>query len=358
MTDLPQNSSRPDLCIHLGTYKTGSTAIQTCMELHRQQLLDRGVLYPLFPGPGQFERNHGKLDSGLLRLLASGSDAYVTSFVDQLSLRIRQENPRLVVLSAESFWPRSMQYASLMISVLRPLFSRISIVIYLRHQLDLWISLYSQQAKTLRVKPGLPAWGSHEIVGQDIVVHGMFYDRVLDVYSSLLGEHNVHARLYDVAQFPDGDVVNDFLDVCGIGPVDRQDHLAGGADARSINPNWGWKAVEFSKLYAADETYGSLLNRQRSIKAVGKSVHTMSLKGFPDWRGKPANYLSSDEQAALCSFYAESNELLSSKYFNGRSLFAPKSNLPITAHQLYDLPVDELQMAMDLAHDIYASLPV
>jgi hypothetical protein len=357
MNSLPQDSSRPELCIHLGTYKTGSTAIQTCMESHRKQLLEQGVLYPLFPGDGQFERNHGKLDSGFLRLLASGADAYVTSFVDKLSLLVSQERPRLVVLSAESFWPRSMQYAALMVSTLRPLFSRVSVVIYLRHQLDLWISLHSQQAKTLRVKPGLPAWNSPEIAGQDIVGHGMFYDRVLDVYRSLLGEQNVHARLYDVKQFPDGDIVNDFFDVCGVKPFDRNDALARGTDARSINPNWGWKAVEFSKLYAVDETYGALLSRQRSIKAVGKTVHTMSLKGFLDWRGKPANYLTSDEQAAICSFYAESNDMLSNKYFDGRPVFGAKSNLPITARQLAELPVDELHMAINLAHDIYESYP-
>lgn len=351
-------SSGPELLIHLGAYKTGSTAIQTFMHTNQERLRQLGVLYPLYPQSDRLERNHGRLDTGLMRSLHKQDAAYVDYFLERLAADLRQNEPRLVVLSAESFWPRSHQFAALMVNTFKSLFSRVSVVLYLRHQLDLWISLYSQQAKTLRVKPGLPAWGSAEIVGADIVNHGMFYDRVLDVYSDLVGADNVYARPYDVKAFPGGDVVQDFLGVCAIDPFLVSPGLDSDAKALAVNPNWGWKAVEFSKLFAADAQYGSMAVRPNVIKSVGKAVHTMSLKGFGDWRGKPANCLTGADQEQLWECYKDSNQVLADRYFNGCLIFEQKPLLPLTARALCDVPVDEMQMAINLALDIYNTLPV
>ena len=43
---LPPLSARPRLILHIGTHKTGTSALQAALEAARPALLERGVLYP------------------------------------------------------------------------------------------------------------------------------------------------------------------------------------------------------------------------------------------------------------------------------------------------------------------------
>ena len=75
---------RPDVILHLGIGKTGTTTIQHSMRLSRPALAERGYLYPRTPGPvrhakfGLYFRSDEELDSmpawhQLVRSRRSGS---------------------------------------------------------------------------------------------------------------------------------------------------------------------------------------------------------------------------------------------------------------------------------------------
>lgn len=329
---------KPELLIHLGAAKTGSTAIQSFFDKNRNKLLADHILYPSL----NTSRNHGKL----VEFINNKNSDYLKLFIKNVEESILLNSPRLVVLSAESFWPGSEKFVRLLVNTLEPLFSKISVIIYLRNQIDLWISLYSQQAKSLKVKFDSPVWNCSQVAGKDVVERGMHYNKVLDIYTNIIGIDNVHRRIYERNNFHNGDILNDFLPFCKINQS--------GYIPASINENlnWGWKAVEYSKIYASNPKILNTFSIQHWRAIIQKTVKLMHEKGLEHWKKSPAdNYLTKSQQQEIFLFYENSNRLLSDRYFNGKILFENKT-YPTTALRLEDMPKKELRIALQITKNL------
>lgn len=333
-------ASQSRLLLHIGTWKTGSTAIQDFLQTHQAQLEGQDIYYPLFDIGNERRRNHGRLDAAIASANASGQNEYLREFSALLAALIEDKKPSIVILSAESFWPRSPAYVGRLLAFLKPFFCEIDVVIYLRSQVELWVSMYSQQSKILQVLPGHSVWGSREVVGADVVDHGMFYDRVLATYAQHIGTAHVHPRIYGRQHFKNGDIVNDFLSFCGDPVVEPRI-----ARKQDINPSWSWKGIEYSKL-AASSLLAGRFHRKHLISATQKTVAYMEKQGYNSWRRELANYLSPEQQLEIHEYYADSNRELVRLYFDGQEVFG-REIIPLNSGLLYDIPVDELKIALD-----------
>jgi hypothetical protein len=333
-------ATKPRLLLHIGTWKTGSTAIQDFLQTHQSQLERQGIYYPLFDIGNERRRNHGKLDAAIGAANASGQNEYLREFSTMLAALIDDKKPSIVILSAESFWPRSPDYVERLLAFLAPFFAETDVIIYLRSQVELWISMYSQQSKILQVLPSHSVWGSREFVGIDVADHGMFYDQVLAAYADHLGLEHVHPRIYDRKFFKNGDIINDFLSFCGDPVVESR-----AVRKQEINPSWSWKGIEYSKLAASSLSAGRF-PRKSLITAVQRTVAHMEKQGYDSWRRELANYLTPEQQNEIHEYYADSNKELSRRYFDGNDLFR-RDVLPHNAGSLYDFPPDELKIALE-----------
>ena len=148
------------LIIHIGTHKTGTTAIQRAFSANREKLLQHGVWYPnYFEVIGGEKSSYAHLDiaKGIMneRCLLSRDDSL--KFLQGLHQNAKRVNANKVLLSAESFlrgregndkkiWQKIQNFQLLLKDSLSD-FTDIQIVVTFRSYVDYLESLFNEHVK-------------------------------------------------------------------------------------------------------------------------------------------------------------------------------------------------------------------
>ena len=168
--------------LHIGVWKTGSTAIQTFLAKNADELLRKGVMIP------DYARDMKRYNHLFERLVVRDEPG-VQDVADQLAKDIAAHRPETLILSSEHFWHAPPDVIRRTAALLRPLSDDIAVIAYIRPQDDMWASLYAQQAKFFRVRSGHDIWGNGDYVGPAIGENAMFYHRTFAVYADVFGAH-------------------------------------------------------------------------------------------------------------------------------------------------------------------------
>ena len=238
------------LVLHIGTAKTGSTAIQASLARAHSELLAAGILYPK-TGRGRFP-GHPHLAweaaGDPLRRPRSGG-------VDDLVTEIEKAPARTVVLSSEVFGTdpargeRAAAWARRLSDRLGV--SNVQVVAYVRPQWEYLESSYVQRVKTGRVYRRFP-----DQLERDLRTDRFDYVRVFEPWREAFGE-GLTVRPYTRAALVGGDLVEDFrTTVGGLPDLPAAAH-------EPLNPRLGARATEM--LRALREA----LN-QRGLASVGR----------------------------------------------------------------------------------------
>lgn len=210
------------LYLHIGTEKTGSTALQTVSGKNRNALMQHGILFPKTPG----ERNHIKLtvcaaadgpNTLNLRKLAglAQQDAYKqfkAQFADELKAEVESSQCARVYLSNEHLSSRliNARQVGRVADLVRPLADIVKVVVYLRPQPELFLSSYSTAIKAGRTKALEPPKETQD--------RRYNYERKLSLWADAFGEQNVVVRIYDRNTLVGGDSVKDFFSIMDYEP--------------------------------------------------------------------------------------------------------------------------------------------
>ena len=318
---------KPDLILHIGQSKTGTSSIQRVLGARRPELLAEGVLYPRSPGAA----NHALLPASLvpLRALAGfhpglweglGPQGRLDRFRQEFAEEMGTLGPGVlkVVISAE-------QCAGLLgdvdrIAALRELLDayvdRTTVVIYLRRQDQHWASSYTQALRVAAIRPAeLPQEGPDRLSSYD-------YAALLDRWAAVYGDAQVRPLIFEPAALEGGDVVDDFFAVCGLrfrAPKDdpnRQSNLAITPEGLALVRAMG------AHMAAADpDGFGpdSLVWR-RFVQRVSEA---MPGRG---WRPSAA------ESAAFMSRFETVNETVRRRWFPERARLFSDADLRAAAH--------------------------
>ncbi|MEM1404578.1 MAG: hypothetical protein AAGG55_14670 [Pseudomonadota bacterium] len=210
------------LILHIGTEKTGSTAIQERLEGQRGDLADHGLLLPDFLNSSNhralasvFMRND--LDDDYLRALKLVEPAARARHRDQLFRNLeahvnRHPDARALVISAEHFHSRLLHQdeVNAFADRIKPLFDDIKIICYLRRQDHMALSFYTQKLRAgfipptilpvpniRRLRPALP----------------LFFDfeALLERWSVAFGDAAIEPAVYARSALIGGDVLHDFF---------------------------------------------------------------------------------------------------------------------------------------------------
>ena len=324
------------ITLHIGAWKTGSTAIQGFLTANREVLKCNGVFVP-----DSMERDQR---TAARKNLQSGSPDLVDAVINEYRTMVRgHEDTANIVVSSEHYWPLPAADIALLGDALSALTDDVQIVLYARPQDDMWNSLYSQQAKSFRVGPEVPYWGT-----ADFVSHQRSMTLRCTIIAVLTSTQNALAAMpsmrapYIRSLLRDGDVALDFMDHLGVSDSDLQSPRA------TSNPSLGWKGVAFSLW-----VYEHLQVRNRSahdfsmIRSAFRSVTRKLQVQFDDqaWMGKAPNIMSLAQRKEIRDHYAADNQKLFDRFFEGEDVFGPVKDKPVDSIRYGNIPADEFDLA-------------
>lgn len=203
--------------LHIGTEKTGSTSIQSFFAQNRAALLARGWLYPRAAGV----RNHYTLVAYSLdddrrdrtrEAFGVGDRVSLHTFRRQLTESLESETDEsaaaALVLSNELLATRLRRPDEIvrLKTLCGQIARRTKVVVYLRNQADLLASRYTNVIWEGGTK-------DFDFRARTAIAD---YALLLDRWSGVFGKDNLVVRRFEPAEFPGGDVIEDFARVIGL----------------------------------------------------------------------------------------------------------------------------------------------
>ena len=192
-----------NLLLHIGSPKTGTTTLQHALSDNRQNLLDRGILYPEIDGKFNHNiislifrnnppvREYARLHGGNPnRLAEEGWKA-----LEYIKKQCADTNASTLLISSEYlFFPLNSAESSKFSSSLLSHFDRIKTVCYLKHPIDYFGSVAAQQFKAAtRISGSKPS-------------------PYLDILRGYKSFTDVVVREFSQHSLVNGDILSDFSD--------------------------------------------------------------------------------------------------------------------------------------------------
>jgi len=256
-------TASPDLVLHLGTGKAGSSSIQFFLRDNRERLAERGILYPRSPGGGRhvqlglFAKPYAELVTSpeWARIKQTDPAKFRRRFRRRLLAEIEQSGLSRVLLSDEILFGASPPTLRRLAEFTEAVARSRRLVVYLRRQDDHMVSRYQQGVKIGWVER-LSEWAREDM--SDLYD----YRARLERHRRLFAPATVVVRRFEPAGFADGSLFQDFLDAAGVDA--RVSDLLPVADR---NRSLDGESIEFLRLLnlyrveREDATTGLIDNR-------------------------------------------------------------------------------------------------
>lgn len=310
------------LILHIGTEKTGSTAIQQHLQANRLLISEQGVHCCDTAGRGNHRALvaafmppdvHDDFLRGRKLVQADARSAWREAFLDAFAAEVEaaKADAESFIVTSEHFHSRLDQPAGVMelAAFLRPLFSDITVVCYLRRQVEMALSFYSEKLRAGFIPPEiLPLSNVRRRVGS--LPPYFDFESFLNRWSDALGERCIAPRLYQAASLDGGDVVQDFFQVAGLGsPGVRLPETA--------NPSLCMAAQgalrRYNECCGGHDVAARDLHRQRRQRFVDY----LQAQGGED-RGQLPTL---QEASAFYAAFAASNSRVAERWFRRERLF-------------------------------------
>ena len=211
------------LYVHVGTPKTGTSAIQEFCVLNREAFERRGYCYPILPfrykNKSTYRNGHfltGPIyESNRKRNRAEEKRRYQEGIEIVKGLF---QSYNAVVLSDEALWRSTTHWRSELWEELKQMGREIGfklvIIVYLRRQDEYLTSLWSQDVKMGFLKASLMTW--EEWYKKKMTDRFIDYGKKMKEYINIVGRENVMIRKYDRNGFVGGNIFADFLQTIGL----------------------------------------------------------------------------------------------------------------------------------------------
>ncbi len=328
--------------LHIGTEKTGSTAIQQFLHNNWNMLKNQGVHVCRSVGspnnrslPAAF-LSEERSDDFLRRLKHKDLEErrhwrqrILKDFLREVS-RARKKS--------ETFIISSEHLQSKLVSVdeirelqffLQPLFDRISVLCYLRRQDQLAMSRYSEVLRAGHVfRSPLPAVG-----GRPKGKLPPYYDfeALLNRWSDAFGEEHIKPRIYSREDLVGGDVIHDFIHALGL-QLPESNQLECGETNVALSAEAQYILLGLNKTFEeAGCTESERFLRGRLVSYLQEHA-----------RGKSRQPTRSDA-VEFYGLFEPSNSILAKRWFNREKLFEsdfseyPERTVSISAEKVAEI---------------------
>lgn len=290
------------LYLHIGTPKTGTSAIQHFLLKNRTVLEDHGYCFPELPRQYTYARNNR---NGYFLTARTGYLKGLKQIEDLFALF---DN---IVLTEETLW----RYLYVHPQVAADLSEhanlhgyRIQIIVYLRSQDDFIVSLWKEKVKhrkhalTLTLQERL----SQVLEQEDFILQ---YASRLDDLAATFGPEHLTVRRYEKSQWKNGLIIDDFLSCIGLEHTpDFQDLVA------LKNPSLSENTVEIKRIINKETSLTEEENRY--LYRFLRQISSDSSSSYP------CSMLSKEESGAILDRFSDENARVAENYIrDGKPLF-------------------------------------
>lgn len=310
------------LYIHVGTQKTGTTAIQGFLTDNREILREKGYAYPIFPYyyPRVSEERNAHFLVGRI-LDENGNrckDIEQKNYREAMDYIVKLfEEVDYVVLSDEHIWQSTLRDYPFLWDDLKKESEkagfRIKIIVYLRRQDDYAASLWNQIIKTA-IRKDRHTQTFDEFIAKPPRYIQLDYYKKLESIAAVLGKDNIVVRVFERERFYGGSVYADFLKSIGLELTDDFQIFYNEKNGGLTGNTHEIKRILNSLPELAD---GEANNMLRNILLECADI---SAKEYP-------TMMYSEEQAKeFLAKYSESNQRILKEYLHeeGTELFSAK----------------------------------
>lgn len=337
----PSRQDGYELFLHIGTDKTGSSALQAFFAGNRIPLTGSGIYYPQ-TGRGEAHQHHSLFApispfSARVGVMAQHS---WPEYLALLEAEMQAQPCRKILISTELL-SQSVDFSRL--PELFSLFTKVTVIVYLRRQDQLLMSRYVQFIKTLGVHTDF----------EHTQMQSADYLQMLEQWEAVCGRGNIIVRPYEKQQFARQNIFSDFmLHVFGVDDI-RAYALPDKNDPVSSNPRITQSAVSFMRrMNVFDRSPGAtdhihaLIMYSREKEGGAVAPHTEN------------TLLSPAKRLEILRRYEKSNQTVARRYLSRKDgvLFRdplPDPNQP-WEDGLAELPLAE---AMEICRSIIRHSP-
>lgn len=307
-----------NLYLHMGTPKTGTTALQHLWAKNREQMLLDGICYP---DVGAFCRESG-IDLGMYGENYPQNGAFFKQFCTREMehfpmaemllnpsfqkiidfLETCCENHDKVLLSEESLWLMDM---SEFIQYFIDKGITVKIIVYLRRQDRYLESFWNQD-----VKNGFYDKTMMEFVRdrkKTAVVQHLYYAKMLEALEAIVGRENLYIRIYhkDRYQGAEKSIFSDFMNIFGIELTD--DYVR---PEKPVNHHLTKNALHLKLLF------NSILKDTDYMRHVEPMFNMISERGVSDDALLHVDgHLDAEDRELCLSIFKEDNQKVLERYF-------------------------------------------
>ena len=269
----------PRLILHIGSPKTGSTAIQWFLHKNRKVLAGSGVN---FIRAGRRANAHNLV-------LQARRNGTLPQVMDEITAEIHSQPQMTHILSAEMYFAARIAPA-IADHLPGDIRTNTTVVAYIRRQDKFIEALYKQRVKTNRYHGDATSF-------LDVKAKTARYSGILGAYAAAFDPVRMVVRPFERPHFPEGDVIRDFCRILGLSDTDPFIYPVATANATLSH--------EVSHLLA-------LIARSTTINTKDIIRH-LSDRSEPDAFGSNDCY-TLDQRRAVFERYAEDNELVRRLY--------------------------------------------
>lgn len=306
-----------DLLLHIGTTKTGSSSIQYFCKTNRERLRNLGVAYPSFPG---VENHRGitvyavdyarskDLNRQIGNDTAEQCSAYKEAFVEGFDNELRTfAGAKTFVLSSEHLHSRCTTLESIgrLKEFLCSRFEKISVLCYLRPQIEHAVSLYS----TL-LRHGYQETLEEFLEDKMSQPNNPYFNfkKFLSPWVDIFGKDRLKVKLYDDTRQLKRGVLSDFQSEIG---VDVNSEEFAYTPRRSVSNSQEAEVVLLTRNRALEKS-----KRPEGFDAALANLISNHLPGSPRM---PDIELAKRFQAK----FEESNTWIAREWFDSREVLEP-----------------------------------
>lgn len=321
----------PSLTLHIGMPKTGSTALQHFLAHNRERLQQQKILYPECGVPicqhTALVKSIGMPFFDWVHFNKHIEQFNPQTYIDDILIQCRKRRCSNVILSSEFFWAAPVMQASSAdrhrptaenfayirkflteCEKLFSIFSKTTIVVYLRRQ-DYWIdSFFNQQ-----VKDGFDIPSQEDLLQE--TKNYLLYYKNIEILAEIFGQEHIIIRNYD--DILSEDILADFSKI-----VDIKKHLLEQAPTTQniVNSKLSRSSIDIMRKAVDLEFNAENLTLFRSV-LQGLSFRTRVKK-----RKKEYTLFTDKFYEKVLDLYYEDNLKLAEKYIDFNKI--SRNNLP------------------------------